>query len=313
MNKLKEIKILVCIDGSEQAFAAAKYVAALLAGQNVKIVLFHTMQKINDAFFDMGIDCVPKQKMASINAWEIENKKKVKAFMEKAGNLFVEKGFPEKNIKIKSQTRKVGIARDIVIEAGNGYNAVVVGRKGVSKLKDLLFGSVTIKLLEKLSDISLWVIGGEPDTEKILLGLDTSQGAMTAVNYAATIIGSSNKQIGLIYVVRGLNIIAVDKNIQKMMRHENLMEDIPEKINPVFNEARKYFINTGTHPDFIHSKIISEVSSRAAAIIHEAKEGGYGTIILGRRGLSRVEDFFMGRVSNKVISMGKEMAVWIVC
>jgi hypothetical protein len=31
-----------------------------------------------------------------------------------------------------------------------------------------------------------------------------------------------------------------------------------------------------------------------------------GTIIMGRRGLSRTQDFFMGRVTNKVVYLARE-------
>ena len=47
-------------------------------------------------------------------------------------------------------------------------------------------------------------------------------------------------------------------------------------------------------------------------LLDEAAKGGYGTIVLGRRGISRTEQFLMGRVSNKVIQLAKEMAVWVV-
>ncbi len=58
--------------------------------------------------------------------------------------------------------------------------------------------------------------------------------------------------------------------------------------------------------------MITGVSSRAGAIVEEAKRGGCGTIVMGRRGLSKVEEFFMGRVSNKVINLARDMAVWLV-
>jgi nucleotide-binding universal stress UspA family protein len=44
----------------------------------------------------------------------------------------------------------------------------------------------------------------------------------------------------------------------------------------------------------------------------KAREEGYGTIVVGRRGLSRVHEFCMGRVSNKLIQMGREQAVWVI-
>ena len=40
--------------------------------------------------------------------------------------------------------------------------------------------------------------------------------------------------------------------------------------------------------------------------------GNYGAIALGRRGLSRMEEFFMGRVTNRVAHMAKGLALWIV-
>jgi nucleotide-binding universal stress UspA family protein len=62
----------------------------------------------------------------------------------------------------------------------------------------------------------------------------------------------------------------------------------------------------------IKTKIVPGVYSRAAAILGEARDGDYGTIVVGRRGLSRVEEFIMGRVSNKVLQLARELAVWVV-
>jgi hypothetical protein len=49
----------------------------------------------------------------------------------------------------------------------------------------------------------------------------------------------------------------------------------------------------------------------ARDIVREA-EGRYGCVVGGRRGLSEVLDFFMGRVSNKVVHMAEKQAVWVV-
>ena len=52
--------------------------------------------------------------------------------------------------------------------------------------------------------------------------------------------------------------------------------------------------------------------TKSDAIVKEANEGGYGTIVVGRRGLSRVREFFIGRVSMKVIQLARKHAVWVV-
>jgi nucleotide-binding universal stress UspA family protein len=80
----------------------------------------------------------------------------------------------------------------------------------------------------------------------------------------------------------------------------------------VFDEARRRLETAGFHGNQITTKVVTGTHSRAGAIVKEAKEGGFGTIVVGRRGLSKVQEFFMGRVSNRVIQLGKNHAVWVV-
>jgi nucleotide-binding universal stress UspA family protein len=80
----------------------------------------------------------------------------------------------------------------------------------------------------------------------------------------------------------------------------------------LFEQSIARLEKAGLKSDLITMKTVTKMPSRAKAIVEEAKKDGYGTIVLGRRGLSRVEEFFMGRVSNKVMQLAKEMAVWVV-
>ena len=62
----------------------------------------------------------------------------------------------------------------------------------------------------------------------------------------------------------------------------------------------------------ISTKYTQQSHTRAGEILREAKDGDYGTIVMGRRGLSKVHEFLMGRVTNKVLSRAEGFAVWIV-
>jgi len=62
----------------------------------------------------------------------------------------------------------------------------------------------------------------------------------------------------------------------------------------------------------ISTQIITGVASRSEAIVKEAGQRGCGTIAVGRRGHSRVSDFFMGRVGFKVVQMSRGHAVMVV-
>lgn len=312
-------KILMAVDGSGQSLDAVRYVSKVIAPQNMKVVLFHVPRKIDEAFWEVGINPAFSKKMASIAAWELEQEKTIKEFMDKSHRILLVAGFTQETVKVNIQQGQTGVAREIIKESMNGYSAIVAGRKGLSKLKDLVLGSIAQKLVEKISHIPIWVVGGNPGAGKILLALDASEGAMKGVDYVGTMLDGSDYDVTLLNVIRDVNPL--------IWMHEG--EDfIPSKLTgdadakwsegvrmemaPVFDEARIRLINAGFDPDRVSTKFITGVGSRAGAIVEEAREGGYGTIVVGRRGLSKVQDFFMGRVSNKVLHLAKNMAVWIV-
>ena len=89
-------------------------------------------------------------------------------------------------------------------------------------------------------------------------------------------------------------------------------ERAEKEMEKVFARAKQRLVDAGFKPDQITAKVVSGVNSRAGSIVNEARAGDYGTIVLGRRGLSVVEEFVMGRVGNKVINTIRNRAVWVV-
>ena len=64
-------------------------------------------------------------------------------------------------------------------------------------------------------------------------------------------------------------------------------------------------------PD-VTTEVVIGAQSRAKAIAQKAKADDYGVIAMGRRGRSQVNDFFIGRVTNKVIHIARDRSVWVV-
>jgi nucleotide-binding universal stress UspA family protein len=93
---------------------------------------------------------------------------------------------------------------------------------------------------------------------------------------------------------------------------EEISHKAEESMKSVFEKATSRLEHAGFGRNQITARTATGVLSRAGAIIQYALKGEYGTIVVGRRGLSEVEEFPMGRVSNKVIHMARELAVWVV-
>lgn len=53
-------------------------------------------------------------------------------------------------------------------------------------------------------------------------------------------------------------------------------------------------------------------TSIARDIIAFQEQGGYGTVVVGRRGVSRAEEFLFGSVTTKVTHLARNCAVWVV-
>ncbi|MGB6929387.1 MAG: universal stress protein [Syntrophobacteria bacterium] len=177
MGKYKR-RILLAVDGSDQAFEAVRYVSHLFPPNRMEVVLFHVLTKIPESFWDIERNPTFRHQLAPVAVWATQQQTAMQEFMEKSRQLFVKQGVPEEAVSIKSQERQVGIARDIAREAQKDYDSVVVGRWGVSKLKDLVWGSIANKLVAHLIHIPLCVVGGAPESGKILVALDTSEEAM---------------------------------------------------------------------------------------------------------------------------------------
>jgi hypothetical protein len=56
----------------------------------------------------------------------------------------------------------------------------------------------------------------------------------------------------------------------------------------------------------------SRGTSIAQDILHVVKEEGLGTVAIGRRGVSKAEEFMFGSVSNKIIHSGRDCTIWVV-
>jgi nucleotide-binding universal stress UspA family protein len=311
---------LIAVDGSNQSLEAVRYLGKIMPAEATKITLFHVMNPIPESFWDLESDPGFRHKVIGTHAWEFQQKKLLEDFLKKAARSMKGAGYKEDQVKVVSQKRRVGVARDILAEARKDYTALVLGRTGLSKAKDLVFGSIANKLVSRMSGLPICVVGGRPDTGRILVAMDRSEGAATLLEQVGTLFQGTRAEVLLFHVIRGLSVfqpgyegLAVPKENKRWVAEAKAeFEKAKQEIEAVFQQGIRNLERHGIEPDRVTTRVVTGVKSRAAAIVEEAKKGGYGTIVVGRRGLSRVEEFVMGRVSNKVLQLAKQAAIWVM-
>lgn len=152
-------KILLAFDNSENAMRAVEFVARSFPVEN-SVTLFHV-------FSDSAVLCDMHSpelaeyfiaQQSSFCALEEKKKELVREAMERAKTLLMGAGFAEANIEFKLETKKRGIARDILKEAENGYGMVVIGRRGLSAIAEFFIGSVSQKVLNSAKNVAVLIV-----------------------------------------------------------------------------------------------------------------------------------------------------------
>ena len=310
MANLNDKKLLVAVDGSDRSVRTAKYLAEMPAFFNMEINLFNVFIGIPESYYDLGREPASVKITAGLYAWEMQQRKQIEKQMQKCRKILLSSDFNPAKIQTTIQKRRAGVARDIIAESKNGYGAVVSRRRGMSNLQGLIMGSVAVKLLNGIDDLPIIFAGRKPNNRRVLIAVDGSDNAMRAVDFVGKNLGGFDYTVGLVTVLRTQAAQVIDASTADVF--EQYLSEMEPQIGKGLNQAREQLIAAGFAESEVSIEIIKGAQSRAGAIVDAAERGNFDTIVVGRRGLSRVQQFFTGRVSTKVLQIGRRHHVWIV-
>ena len=303
-------KILVAVDASDRCMETIRHITKRDPFQEKHLVLFHVFVDLPDFYWDIENEPQSRGAVEHVRAWEADRKRKIDQFMTSAQQMLWESGFAQDAVSIEVRPSVKGIARDIINEAEQGYLAVIISRSGEGQLPEPFLGTNAAKVIHKLHSVPVFIAGKRLPGRNILLALDRSEGAMRAVDFVGDLMGGHGFAVTLLHVIRGQDSIKSIPSYKPLPPEE--LETEEQKMRAFLEEATSRLVAHGFEADRVNSKIISGGSSPPRAIIQEAEQGGYSPIVLGRKGLSKIQEFFIGSVSNQVIQLGVNQAVWVV-
>lgn len=152
-------KVLIAFDDSANALRAVEFVAKSFS-KDRQVTLFSTIPDTAAICNMNSPSLVPyfKSQQTTFCALEDQKRNLVAAAMEKAKQLLIDAGFAESNITTKIDVDKQGTAKDIVNAADAGYETIVMGRHGISAIKEFILGSVSQKVLHLAKDKSVVLV-----------------------------------------------------------------------------------------------------------------------------------------------------------
>jgi nucleotide-binding universal stress UspA family protein len=139
-------KILVPVDGSSYAMRGAEHAACLASELKASINSVTLLRVINLALFEKrlkeGID--PEEEAEKI--------------LEAAKSIFLQAEVPEALISTKI---RLGHPAEEILKEVDGYNLVIMGRKGRTALKDFLLGGVSSIVLHRCQNPTIAIVSSE--------------------------------------------------------------------------------------------------------------------------------------------------------
>lgn len=306
-------KILVAVDRAPHSRAAVDYASRMHALiPELGFTLFHVQPPISQFLLDEAKrDAQARVELKKIAARNAEASDGLLASLKE---VMLRGGVADAAVEILAQPRHQGVAKDILDVAQNSlYDAILIGRRGIGGLQKLFMGSVSAHIIENSPLIPVWMVDGKVFSTRVMAAVDGSESALRAVDHLAFILsGVPEARVCFFHVTPRLkDFCEIDFNqgrgdeLQALVTRgdRRCMEDF-------FAAALAKLHRAGFSDTQIETRTATTMMSIGETILQAAREGGFGTIVMGRRGTDK--SFFGGKVSYTVSRDISDAALWMV-
>lgn len=145
--------------------------------------------------------------------------------------------------------------------------------------------------------------------KNILLAVDDSENSRRAVEYVAAMLGGlPGFKVLILHVIPEPeeDYFPSDKEKDAWLEREYV------RTGNLLEEYRNLMIEAGFAPESVETRsTLRYCPSLAECILKEHPET-YSTIVVGRKGRTRTEEFLFGSVSSKIVNYAADCIVWVV-
>jgi nucleotide-binding universal stress UspA family protein len=306
-------KVLVSVDDSRHSRYALQYAAQASSFiPQLHYVLFHVQPMISLFLQDEA-----KKNMKT----KIELEKLLKKNDESARRLLgefkaemVRMGVNEDRIEVATRLRKTGVAKDILEHSQeNQYDAIVIGRRGLSRLQEMFSGSASANIVEHSQVVPVWLVAGKVEGSKLMLAVDGSDASLRAVDHISFLLsGNTDIRLTLLHVTRkARDYCEVNFDDEPSAELEEIVSrDDKACFDQFYGHALQKFKNSGISESQLEATTVKGGANTGKIILEAAEKGNYGTLVIGRRGIDKA--FFMGSVSRTILNKASDRAIWLV-
>jgi nucleotide-binding universal stress UspA family protein len=304
--------IAIPVDGSKNSLRSLEYINLIYGpNHNLEVTIIYILPSLPPILTDKSIDKKTRTRLKSV---EKKNEEMAEQILSEAKNILLNKGFNEERIKTCCQKRGITIAQDICNWASiKQVDTILLTKRGRTEIKSFFMGEVSSRLVEYHKNNPVWILEGSIKSKNVLVCVDNSENALRAVEHVGFMLSGTDCRITIFHTMRHLRrfvpmqVLEEAEDLEKLWRNE-----AGKGIAPYIKKAREILLKAGLSEEQITTKVTEGSRSAADDILKEAQDNDHGTIVLGRRGLSAVKEFFMGSVTTSVLNRATSLAIWIV-
>jgi nucleotide-binding universal stress UspA family protein len=314
MTKKKEKIIVVPIDGSENALMSLDYINRIFGPKhNLRLSLVYLLPKLPSVIVEESSK--NRETVDQLRGIEKRSSQMAERILTDAKDRLMNVGFTQKAVEAVFRKIEVGVARDICgwAETSKKADGIIISSRGRSRLEAFFTGEIANKVLEYVKVCPVWMVKGRVKSKNILLAIDHSENAMRAVDHAGFMLSGTDANVTVFHSKRDLRrfvpaeVLDEFPGVQKFWQKK-----AGDVVAPYMRKAREILIEAGLAENQISVKLVDGSRSAARDILEEAEKNSIGTIMLGKKGSSAVQDYSLGSITKKVLDGASDMAVCIV-
>ena len=308
-----EKKLLIAVDSSVYSYNTLHYLEQLFA--HLDDIRLHLLSVVTCTPSETASEWLDElELMSSLRPEEQKRYAAAKKFLHQAVERLKRNGIGREQVSTEVKISRTNPADEVLNIARKGmFDALVLGRRGVSKLEELIMGSVSSTMFEKCHDVPIWIVDGQVDSRKFLVPVDGSHFTLQAVDHLCFILKDNPyAEVTLFHSAamfaqkQDLRIGYCNRFLSGEWCQEHRNND-----DLYFLAPRQMLINSGFPPERIHRLETKKGMYPSRQIVRQALIDDFGTIVMGRRDKEIVKGVF-GSVTEKVVAMSVNTAVWIV-
>ena len=306
-------KILLAVDNSRPSKSALAYAISMSSMiPNLNYVLLH-IQPMVSLFLkeEARMKASARKQLEKIAK---RNTDFANDLLDEYRQEMIANGIGVDRIETHTQPRDLGVAKDIIDTAQQRqYDAIVVGRRGLSGVAKLYAGSVTTDIMEQAQVIPVWLVDGKVASGDVLLAVDGSEASLRMVDHVSFMLaGNPSTSITLLHVTNNAqNYCEIDlTEMDEPDFEEIVVRGDKACIDDFYPLAMQKFKDAGIEDNRVRYESIAGRRRIGKAIFDFARKGNFSTLVVGRRGIDK--SFFMGSVSRHLINKLDDGALWVV-